>query len=415
MLKIVDRPDEITREAGRLRQALVEKITPEAILAAFESWATALSARDVDDIPGVAFLRLWLRRSTLEPILIRELGQEALRDEWMQQGRARLKVFPLGIIGHWPAGNIEIQPVLSMTCALLGGNAVIVRTPSELIDVTYRLLEKLENSPAASLLLPRIAVIGFEHNRSDLQETMASVVDGAMIWGGAEAVLSIRALPFPHWARLAVFGPRLSVAMMGAEAWSEPHTNGQWCRRLARDVWQYDQQACSSPQVLFLEQKAGHDTTQFLQVLAKAFREENQLHPRQYIHPNLTASIVLSRAHWLMENSKHIALFPPNPDWTILIGKGTDIPKPTQGKTITVLMVDDLAEPIAKLNGNVQTLGLGMADPRKEASVTMLAGQRGVDRVVKLGQMHVFSSPWDGMDLVRPMVRVVRSISSVEL
>ena len=28
------------------------------------------------------------------------------------------------VVGHWPAGNIEIQPILSMTCALLGGNAV---------------------------------------------------------------------------------------------------------------------------------------------------------------------------------------------------------------------------------------------------------------------------------------------------
>jgi hypothetical protein len=35
-----------------------------------------------------------------------------------------------------------------------------------------------------------------------------------------------------------------------------------------------------------------------------------------------------------------------------------------------------------------------------------------VDRVVRLGQMHVFGSPWDGTDLVRPMVRVVRHVRS---
>ncbi len=48
---------------------------------------------------------------------------------------------------------------------------------------------------------------------------MAQVVDGAMIWGGEEAVLQIRGLPFPHWARVAVFGPRISVAAMDAGAW----------------------------------------------------------------------------------------------------------------------------------------------------------------------------------------------------
>ena len=33
---------------------------------------------------------------------------------------------------------------------------------------------------------------------------------------------------------------------------------------------------------------------------------------------------------------------------------------------------------------------------------------RGVDRVVRLGSMHVFDSPWDGMELVRPLTRRVR-------
>jgi hypothetical protein len=26
--------------------------------------------------------------------------------------------------------------------------------------------------------------------------------------------------------------------------------------------------------------------------------------------------------------------------------------------------------------------------------------------------MHVFTSPWDGMDLIRPMVRLVRHVDS---
>ena len=56
----------------------------------------------------------------------------------------------------------------------------------------------------------------FEHGRQDLHEAMAQSVDGAMIWGGKEAVLSVRALPFPHWARIAVFGPRISAAAMDA-------------------------------------------------------------------------------------------------------------------------------------------------------------------------------------------------------
>jgi hypothetical protein len=31
---------------------------------------------------------------------------------------------------------------------------------------------------------------------------------------------------------------------------------------------------------------------------------------------------------------------------------------------------------------------------------------------VKLGRMHDFSSPWDGTELIRPMVRLVRHVRS---
>ncbi len=188
----------------------------------------------------------------------------ALHGGWTEYGRAKCKAFPLGVVGHWPAGNVEIQPILSMTCALLGGNAALVRIPSGLVDLTRLLMEKLVQSDPGERLTRRIFMAAFEHGRQDLQEAMAQVVDGAMIWGGEEAVLQIRALPFPHWARLAVFGPRISVAAMDAGAWGNPDEQKAWCLRMARDVWQFDQQACSSPQVLFLEKGAGQSTAQFL-------------------------------------------------------------------------------------------------------------------------------------------------------
>ncbi|MGB7435941.1 MAG: acyl-CoA reductase, partial [Candidatus Acidiferrum sp.] len=187
-----------------------------------------------------------------------------------------------------------------------------------------------------------------------------------------------------------------------------------WCLRLARDVWQFDQQACSSPQVLFLEKQAGQSAAQFISNLQRAFETENRAHPRREIPAVLTSTICQARASWLLNDTAHRAAFPAGPDWTLLLGSGVDLPQPVQGKTLTVLEVDDLLKAISKWDGNVQTLGLGMADPEREKQVTFLAGKKGVDRIVKLGRMHVFVSPWDGMDLVRPMVRMVRHVSSTE-
>ena len=36
-----------------------------------------------------------------------------------------------------------------------------------------------------------------------------------------------------------------------------------------------------------------------------------------------------------------------------------------------MLEVDDLLDPISKFDGNVQTLGLGMADPEKERKLAL--------------------------------------------
>jgi hypothetical protein len=413
LIQAMDSPQNIACAARQLREIAQQKeIIPQVILEVFDQWAAALDERELHEVPGVTFLRLWLRRGNLEPVLLRELGPNSLNGGWWEDGRARLRAFPLGVVGHWPAGNIEIQPVLSLTCTLLGGNGCLVRVPGRSVWITRRVMEKLQEVDRSGLLTERIFMASFDHSRMDLHEAMAQAVDGAMIWGGAEAVSQVRGLPFPHWARVAVFGPRLSAAAMDAETWGNRTERSSWCRRIARDVWQFDQQACSSPQALFLERCAGCDPSEFVEDLRRAFQEENRQHPRQQIEPALTSAICLARASWLLNHDGNRALFPASPDWTILLGTGTEMPSPTQGRTLSVLVVDDLLKVISKFDGTLQTLGLGVRDAQKEEMLAQAAGRSGVDRIVKLGRMHVFSSPWDGTELIRPMVRLVRHVRS---
>jgi len=75
----VHSPQEITCAAQQVREIAREKeIAPHAVLEVFEQWAAALDGRELREVPGLAFLRLWLRRGTLEPILLRELGPDFL-------------------------------------------------------------------------------------------------------------------------------------------------------------------------------------------------------------------------------------------------------------------------------------------------------------------------------------------------
>jgi len=415
VIQTVEAPDDLTSASQRLHELVVEsELTTETMLQVFDRWANALADRELSNIPGVTFLRLWLRRGNLEPILRRELGDGSLNRQWSVGGSTGVRAFPLGVVGHWPASNVEIQPVLSLTCALLGGNCCMVRVPTRLVEITQMLMERLSIADDSGAVTERVYLASFDHSRKDLQEAMSRNVDGAMIWGGAEAVSGIRSLPFPHWARLLVLGPRVSAAVMDAGTWGNRDTRRSWCQRIARDVWQFDQQACSSPQTLFLERGEGCDAADFVEDLKHAFEEENRHHPRQAIEPGMASAICTTRALWLLADENNRASFPATPDWTLLLGSGSKMPDPTQGRTLTVLVVNDLMEAVSQFDGTLQTLGLGISDGRKEAMLAEAAARRGVDRIVKLGRMHVFSSPWDGADLIRSMTRMVRYVPSAE-
>ena len=157
MIQAVDSAQDIACAARRLREIVQQKeISPRVVLEIFDQWGAALDDRELREVPGMTFLRLWLRRGNLEPVVLRELGLSALNGGWWEDGRARLRAFPLGVVGHWPAGNIEIQPVLSLTCALLGGNACLVRVPSGLAGITRRVMEKLQEVDRTGLLTERV-------------------------------------------------------------------------------------------------------------------------------------------------------------------------------------------------------------------------------------------------------------------
>ena len=122
LIHAVESSQEIACAARQLREIAQRKeIAPQLVLEVFDKWAAALDDRELREVPGVTFLRLWLRRGNLEPILLRELGPNSLDGGWREDGRAKLRAFPLGVVGHWPAGNIEIQPALVADLRLARG------------------------------------------------------------------------------------------------------------------------------------------------------------------------------------------------------------------------------------------------------------------------------------------------------
>lgn len=374
------------------------------VIAALDAWGRCLAM--LPKAAGLPFLQLWWREAQLEKLLRAEFGE--ILGPLDPNNRAGERTWaPLGTILHWSAANVPIQPFLSLTAALLAGNRNVVRIPADTLAFARTVLAAAPS--AAQGLLSRCVFLHFPHDRVDLSAELARRMDGAMIWGGQAAVDAVRRLPFPHWCRLNVFGPRVSVAAVDEASWRGGNA-AKLAQRIAREVWQFDQQACSSPLTLWLE---GHPdraaTDAFVGLLAQAFSAEERLFPRQQLPVTLSASIARGRAEWLLAGEGRRARFPSGPAWTLLWGGPPELvfPAPLHGKTLHIVEVADLRTATQTLDGTTQTLGLWTADPARELALARAAHERGVDRVVRLGLMHAFNSPWDGRELVRPLCRRV--------
>lgn len=404
------------------REPTLDRETLDSIILGLESWAQALGAALGQDL-GLPFLKTWWRAPQLRSVLRHEfsegdgLGPLDFREVIDERSWA-----PVGTVLHWPAANVPIQPFLSLTSGLLAGNRNIVRVPSALTGFVEAVLRAAP--AAADPVLERLLFVAFSHDRYDLASACAARSDAAMIWGGHEAVASVKSLPFPHWARLQVFGPRVSVAMvlLDEQTLVQPAQLQRLSRRVARETWQFDQEACSSPLALYLQVTTGATAIgggrraaeqAFVQALAIAFEEEERAHPRNALNARTSVDIALARTSWLLNDQDAKAIFPLGPAWTILHGGAGDrVPEPVHGKTLHVVSSDNLEAVAARLDSSTQTIGVWIHEAALEANVARVAMSRGVDRVVRLGLMHVFNTPWDGHELVRPLCRKVHFIST---
>lgn len=281
--------------------------------------------------------------------------------------------------------------------------------------------------PRIQPVLDRVLFVAFPHEKREFSEECAKRADAAMVWGGSEAVASVRSLPFPHWARIEVFGPRNSAAMilLDEATLRTPSELQRLCRRVAREVWQFDQRACSSPLVLYLQMAddvaarnadgGGIPAIQriFVDALEAAFSEEERAHPRWMLSARESVDIAVARTNWLLNEPSARAVLSSGPAWSILYGGEQDrIPELSNGKVLHIVWSSNLEAIAERLDGNTQTIGTWIHDSVLESRVARRVVARGVDRIVRLGLMHVFNTPWDGRELVRPLCRKAHFVPS---
>ena len=383
-----------------------------AIVKIIDEYSRILSKdRKLLSYEGVAFLVLWLKKINIEKILRLNLEKQDYLDDFIQiEDDKFIKALPRGLVCHFMAGNVPTLSIYYLIQSLLCKNVNLIRVPLENIKIVTELLKPLKDitvdfegiSYPGLVLLESTSLINFPSKDIKLNTQMSLAADVRVICGGEEAVNTLSVLPKKTTCKDIIFGPKYSFAVFEKSA-VESHDLCKTLDAFVKDIISFDQKACSSPQVLFIE-KSNLSLKEVALLLSQAMDKISKRYPRNIMDEGTCAKIINKRGEYLLSLEKDI-ICGIDLQYTILIDKEINLEEPIQCRTIFLKEIGNILDVSTLITSRIQTIGIACADKKKIMDFANKVSLKGVDRVVKVGFMNLYDSPWDGTLFMSEVVK----------
>jgi len=159
-----------------------------------------------------------------------------------------------GLCFHIAPSNIPLNFAFSYVFSLLSGNANIVRIPSKFFPQVEYLCQEIDKVlQSYSEILKRTAFIQYSKEDEDLSIYFSSIADCRMIWGGDSTIKKFKYFETKPNCIDINFSDKYSICIIDGQ--SVLKTNDQEMIKLANnfynDTYLMDQNACSSPQLIY--------------------------------------------------------------------------------------------------------------------------------------------------------------------
>jgi hypothetical protein len=177
--------------------------------------------------------------------------------------------YPLGILFHIAAGNVDVLPAYSVIEGLLAGNINILKLPSGDKGVSVKLLAELIKIEPK--LKPYIYVFDVPSTEIETLKHFADIADAIVVWGGDTAVKAARGMASVT-TKIIEWGHKLSFAYATLDA-SDEDMEG-----LAHHMAMTDQVLCSSAQGIFVDTDLREELDKFAERFFNIFVEANKAH-----------------------------------------------------------------------------------------------------------------------------------------
>ncbi|MDS7801648.1 acyl-CoA reductase [Klebsiella michiganensis] len=310
---------------------------------------------------------------------------------------------PLGVVVHITPANAELLPFFAIIESLLVGNINWLRPSASEQGMTIDLLEAFTHFDLTGQLANFIAVIPVETTRLSLLLTHA---DGVSAWGGDTALDAIRQ-QLPGGCRWIPWGHKISFAWLQPDAVNEENLLA-----LADDVCCFDQQACSSPQIVFVDSDESAVLQDIGNRLAQAMRRRHErwqpLIPDEKAAADITSAVAFAQLDAVFAGADNALL--AGDGWRIILQNMSAITPSPLFRTILLrpLPQNKVMQTLRPWRTHLQTCGLIAVD-RDRIPFSQLLLAAGVNRITPVGKMHdgYHGEPHDGVYALSQLARRV--------
>jgi phenylacetate-coenzyme A ligase PaaK-like adenylate-forming protein len=342
----------------------------------------------------------FLKESELRIKMSREVGRDDpfLSTRVPQESDVFESYSPLGFLVQILPSNDSALPVLSAFEGLLTGNVNLLKLSQHSSQFTSTLFDFFFANELAVIFKKRLIILKISSQEKERMQKIFREADGVVAWGGEEAIAEIKSLCSSK-VRFIEWGHRISFSYIS----SQSKLNPSFIPDLVKDILIYSQQACSSPQCVYVENASFVE----LQEIGLKINEEMGQVAGNYrlLIPSAMESAEIQKTSLVVETEQALksewakVIRDEKDRWRVLVDMRPALRASPLFRTVWLKPISrsQLWEVFRPLRSYLQTVGLKCElSELKELSQGLY--QAGVNRIRPLGDMHgsYMGEPHDG-------------------
>ncbi len=372
---------------------------------------TSFSAEMIEE--GLNVVSSICSRKSLEKRLYSEIGSlEALNEgEERPHNNYRLKAQPRGVVLHISTGNVFVDTVDSLISGIITKNANILKMSGTNPVFPVLFLESIKEFDPAGIIWANQAIVAWNGGNRAIEDVLFNGKLTLVFWGERKALDSLKPR-LGRQVKLIENEPRYSFAVIEGKC-LKPNAPENVVRGLALDVCRWNQQACSSPHVVYVIDKDLKTSHQLIEALFDEMIQVSEELPHGNLSFDEKVEIrkVREIARMMQVRSEGRLVCPEEFDFTLVLEYDPAFKISCLNRTLfikRVTNIEDLIEQLSPISDYLQTAGLCCSTDFTNIFEHELFNL-GVKRITDIGGMTESheGAPREGYFILRDLVEWV--------